>query len=113
MTEAVLGLRYDPKVLTVSPADITLGSIPAAGNGWRLESVIDPASGQLVIDLYSTTAITQTQGGSLANIAFHVMPDDSVSGPAVRLASSVTPLGHWYATEVADDETKFVLGLGA
>src|SRR5262249_53012798 len=28
MTEAILGLTFDPKVLTVSPSDITLGSIP-------------------------------------------------------------------------------------
>src|SRR4029077_16617752 len=35
MEEAVLALTYDPKVLTVSSSDITLGSIPSLGKGWQ------------------------------------------------------------------------------
>jgi hypothetical protein len=36
--------------------------------------VVDAATGQIGITLYSTTAITATQAGSLVNIAFHVVP---------------------------------------
>src|SRR5205085_11313985 len=58
MTEAVLAVTYDPMTLSVSASDIVLGSIPASGNGWHLTSVIDQATGQIGIDLFSTTAIT-------------------------------------------------------
>jgi hypothetical protein len=34
MEEAVLALTYDPKAMTVSSSDITLGSIPGLGSGW-------------------------------------------------------------------------------
>jgi hypothetical protein len=112
MTEAIIGLTYDPKALSVSSADITLGSLPASGSGWRLVSVVDAATGQIAIDLYSTTAITQAQAGSLVNIAFHTVPGAYVPATAVQLVSSVTPQGHWYATEVVDAQDKFVLSPG-
>src|SRR5262249_2592478 len=41
LTEAILALTYDPAALSVSPADITLGSLPALGTGWQLHSVVD------------------------------------------------------------------------
>src|SRR5262245_65432642 len=112
MTEAILGLTYDPKVLTVSAADISLGSIPGLGSGWRLVSMIDQATGQIAIDLYSTTAITATQGGSLVNIAFHTLPGAYVAATAVQLVNSAAPNGWWFSTEVADGEGKFVLSPG-
>jgi len=105
-------LTYDPKVLTVSASDITLGSIPGLGSGWHLVSVIDPVTGQIGIDLFSTTAITATQAGSLVNIAFHIMPGAYVPATAVQLVNGVTPNGHWFSTEVADGEGKFVLSPG-
>src|SRR5262249_41576173 len=79
MEEAVQALTYDPKVLTVSPADITLGSIFGSGSGWHLVSVVDQATGQIGIDLYSTTPITAMQAGSLVNIVFHVAPGAAAS----------------------------------
>jgi autotransporter-associated beta strand protein len=112
MTEAIIGLTYDPKALSVSSSDITLGSLPASGSGWRLVSVVDAATGQIAIDLYSTTAITQAQAGSLVNIAFHSVSGAYVPVTAVQLVSSVTPQGHWYATEVVDAQDKFVLSPG-
>jgi hypothetical protein len=112
MTEAILGLTYDPKVVTVSAADITLGTIPALGTGWRVESVIDPVAGQIAINLYSTTPITATDAGSLVNIAFHNVPGESPAAAGVQLVSAVTPEGRWFSTEVADGSGGFVLRPG-
>jgi fibronectin-binding autotransporter adhesin len=111
MEEAVLALTYDPKVLTVSSSDITLGSIPGLA-GWHLVSMVDQATGQIGIDLYSTTAITATQAGSLVDIAFHVVPGATVPATAVQLASAVTPNGRFFSTEVADDQGQYVLSPG-
>jgi hypothetical protein len=112
MEEAVLALTYDPKVLTVSSSDITLGSIPGLGSGWHLLSVVDQATGQIGIDLYSTMALTATQAGSLVNIAFHVVPGAAVATTAVQLVNSVTPTGRYFSTEVADDQGQYVLSPG-
>src|SRR5262249_46344773 len=112
MEEAVLALTYDPKVLTVSSSDITLGSIPGSGSGWQLESVVDPVTGQIGIDLYSTTPITAAQAGSLVNIAFHVVPGAGVPGTVMQLVNSVTPNGRYFSTEVADDQGQYVLSPG-
>jgi hypothetical protein len=112
MEEAMLALTYDPKVLTVSLSDITLGSIPTQGAGWHLVSEVDQTTGQIGIDLYSTTAISVTQAGSLVNIAFHVVPGTSVPTTAVRLVHSVTPSGRYFSTEVADDQGQYVLSPG-
>jgi hypothetical protein len=112
MTEAIIGLTYNPKALAVSAADITLGSLPASSSGWRLVAVIDATTGQIAIDLYSTTAITQAQAGTLINITFHVVPGAYVPATAVQLVNSVSPQGHWYSTEIVDAENKFVLSPG-
>jgi hypothetical protein len=108
----VLALTYDPKVLTVSSSDIRLGSIPGSGTGWHLVSAVDQATGQIGIDLYSTTAISATQAGSLVNIAFRVVPGAAVPVTAVQLASAVTPNGRFFSTEVADDQGQYVLSSG-
>jgi hypothetical protein len=112
MEEAVLALTYDPKVLTVSSSDITLGSIPGLGSNWHLVSVVDQTTGQIGVDLYSTTAISATQSGSLVNIAFHVVPGAAVPATAVQLVSTVTPNGRSFSTEVADDQGQYVLSPG-
>jgi hypothetical protein len=110
MTEAVLALTYDPRVLSVSSSDISLGSIPSLG--WQLSSVVDAATGQIGIDLFSTTAITATQAGSLVNIAFHVLPGKSVPSTAVQLGASVVPSGQQFSTQVDDSEGQLVLSPG-
>jgi hypothetical protein len=112
MEEAVLALTYDPKVLTVSSLDITLGSIPDLSSGWHLVSVVDQATGQVGIDLYSTTAITLAQAGSLVKINFHLMPGLAVPATAVQLVSAVTPNGRSFSTEVADDQGQYVISMG-
>ena len=37
LTEAILALTYDPTMLSVSPSDITLGSIPQPGHWLAIE----------------------------------------------------------------------------
>jgi hypothetical protein len=112
MAEAVIGLTYDPKVFSVSAADVMLGSIPTSGAGWRLTSVVDQTTGQIAIDLYSTTPITEAQAGSLINVTFHILPHAHAPATAVRLVSSVAPLDDWHKTEVADGEGQLVLSPG-
>ena len=111
MIEAALALTYDPTVLSVSPRDITLGSIPALGTGWQLGSVVD-AAGNIGITLYSTTAITAAQAGSLVNITFHVLPGMSVPATAVQLVSSVMANGQQFSTQVDDAQGQLVLSPG-
>ena len=90
MTEAILALHYDPSVLNV--AAITLGSIPGQGIGWQLFSVVDQATGQIGITLYSTTPIAQDEAGSLVNIIFSVRTGEpgGVSPRSARLRSGTT-----------------------
>jgi ELWxxDGT repeat protein len=112
MTQAILALNYDPKVLTVSTSDITLGSITGLGSGWRLESAIDQVTGRIGINLYSTTPITSAEAGSLVDITFHILPGLSVPLTAVQLVHTVSVGGQTFTTEVADEQGQFVLGPG-
>jgi hypothetical protein len=116
MTEAVLTLTYDPSLLSVSA--ITLGSIPNQGTGWHLSYVVDQATGQIGIELYSLTPITQAEAGSLVNITFRVV-DGEPSGVSrrsaatrVQLVSSVIANGQQFATQVDDAEGQYVLSAG-
>jgi hypothetical protein len=124
MTEAVLALTYDPSILSVAASDITLGSIPSLSAGWQLRSVIDQATGQIGIVLYSTTPITATQAGSLVNINFHIRSGEpggvsprSASAQnvatAVQLVISVTLDGEQFTTQVDDLQGQFILSPGA
>jgi N-acetylneuraminic acid mutarotase len=112
MTEAILALTYDPSVLSVSPPDITLGSIPAAGAGWQLVSTIDPATGRIGIELFSTTPIVANFAGSLVNIAFHVSASTLAGATAVQLVSSLTIGGQFFSTQVDDGQGQFVVHPG-
>jgi hypothetical protein len=123
MMEAILALTYDPSVLSVSASDITLGSIPNNGTGWQLTSAVDPATGQIAIQLFSTTPITATETGSLVSIAFHVSGGESsgvsrrikppvIPVTAVQLVSWLTLNGQVFATQVDDAQGQFVLSPG-
>ena len=83
LTQAGLSLTYDPSVLSLTAADISLGSILNKGTGWEMYATVDSMTGQVGITLFSTTPITSTQAGSLVNIAFHVVP-----APRCRLPRS-------------------------
>src|SRR5262249_22977290 len=71
LTQGHLALTYDPRLFSVSPADIQLGSVLAAGSGWTLASTINPLTGEIAIALSSTTPISDPVGGSLVTIHFH------------------------------------------
>src|SRR5262249_51672020 len=103
MIEAVLALQYDPSVLTVTSADIHLGTLPQAGSGWSILSFIDPATGQMAIDVSSATPITAPVGGSLVTIDFHVQAGAALGGTPIQLVDAVNPGGrHAFVTEVSD-----------
>ena len=118
LTEAVLALTYDPKMLSVSPADITLGSIPSHGTGWHISAVVDQTTGQIGIELYSLTPITANQAGSLVNIVFHVQPGEPtgvsprVTQSAVQLVDTVSTNGQQFSTELADTQGAMILSAG-
>src|SRR5207248_1846021 len=113
LTEAVLTLKYDPKLLSVSASDITLGSIPQSGTGWQLNVVIDQATGQIGIELYSSTPITSNDAGSLVQINFHRLATRPLARTQVRLVAAVHPNGHYFGTMLADDQGALALTPGA
>jgi hypothetical protein len=99
-------------MMSVSPSDITLGTIPNLGTSWQLSSVVDQATGQIGIQLYGLTPITAAQAGSLVNIAFHFLPGVTAQTTAVQLVNTVTPDGQWFGTGVADSQGAMILSPG-
>jgi hypothetical protein len=112
ITEAILALTYDPQVLSVTATDITLGSIAGLEQGWQLAAMVDPVTGHIGIELYSTTGLVGTEGGSLVNIVFHVLPGAAVPITAVQLVDRVMAGGQQFATQVDDAEGALVLSFG-
>ncbi len=105
LTSVTLALTYDPALLSVTPADITLGSIPSQGTGWQLSVVVDQTTGQIGIQLYSATPITLNQAGSLVNIVFQSSGEPTdVSPRVIQLVDSVTPNGQWFGTVATDTQ---------
>ncbi len=119
LTEAIVALTYDPAALSITPKDITLGSIPSQGTGWQLSAVVNQTTGQIGIQLYSLTPITATQAGSLVNIAFHVLGGEPTGAsqrvmPAttVQLVNAVMPNGRSFSTVLADSQGALILSPG-
>ena len=110
LTEAELALTYDPSLFTVSAADVHLGTVPAAGSGWTLSTVVDPRTGQIAITLLSQTPIATALGGSLVTITFH-QTGTALSGTTpIALAASVDPHGQGtLVTALFDTDNRFVL----
>jgi hypothetical protein len=106
--QAILALRYDPRVFDVTTADIQLGSLTA--DGWQMTTMINAQTGEIGIDLFSSSPIQTTQGGSLVNIAMHVR-DNAPSGPtALTVVNQVNPTGQRvFQTSVADALGAFIL----
>jgi hypothetical protein len=90
LTQAILALTYNPAAVRVSSADIHLGTVPASGTGWVLQSWNDPGLGQLGIILFSPTPICSSDGGSLVTIDFHVQPGADAA-PSIELVAAVNP----------------------
>jgi hypothetical protein len=109
LTEATLALRFDPLVFTVSAADIHLGAVPSGGVGWTFTSVVDAATGQLAITLYSLTPIASAAGGSLVTVDFHARSSAPLGATTIWLAASASPNGQVYRTNLADDHGALTL----
>jgi autotransporter-associated beta strand protein len=118
-----LALRYDPRLFTVSAADVHPGSL-LEGSGWRIAPTIDEATGQIGIALSSDTPVTSTNDGSLVIIDFHLTGHSQPGGvsllsPAepvdlrtyapILLVASATPNGQIFNTELEDAQGTFIL----
>jgi uncharacterized repeat protein (TIGR03803 family) len=109
LIEGHVALTYDPRQFTVSAADVHLGSVLGAGNGWRLTPTIDQATGQMAIAFSSDTPITSTAGGSLVTIDFHPIAGWIASPSTIALAPSASPNGKYATTELEDAQGTFTL----
>jgi hypothetical protein len=111
LTQAVLALRYDPAAFDVTAADIHLGAVPAGGTGWTLQAVVDPATGQIAITLFSLTPISSSLGGSLVTITFHVRPGAHAGASPINLVPAVTVNGRVVLTALDDAQGPLTLHL--
>jgi hypothetical protein len=103
LTEANLALVYDPTVLTVAILDIHLGTLPNSGSGWSLSSSINSVTGEVGINLFSTTPLAMTSGGSLVTLAFHVQPSATLGATSIHLTDAVNPSGSLVVRTSLDD----------
>jgi hypothetical protein len=110
LMEAVLALKFDPTVFTVSASDIQLGSVPSSGSGWQLRSAINQETGELGIDLFSSTPLLSRAGGSLVLVTFHVREGAEVGSAAINLVPQVNPTGRLaFQTHAADMVSPYIL----
>ena len=94
LTEAELALTYNPASFSVTAADVSLGTVPGSGSGWQLTAVVNEATGEIGIDLYSTTPISAAAGGSLVTIDFHALSGAAGGATTINLVPSVAIAGH-------------------
>ncbi len=104
-----MALKYDPSVLSVTTADITLGSLT---QGWQIRAALDVAKGEIGIELWSDTPIAKNDAGSLVNIAFRTNSNEALTETAVQLASGVTVQGDSFVTLLADGMGSLVVSSG-
>jgi uncharacterized repeat protein (TIGR03803 family) len=110
LLRANLALTYDPHVFMVSAADVHLGSVLAAGNGWSVQPTINLATGQIAIALSSTTPISSSLEGSLVTIDFHQVGTGGSAATPIALVASVNPTGQQVVTtELEDAQGTFTL----
>ncbi len=119
--EAVLALRYDPRIFNVSAADVQLGTLTA---GWQLTTVVNSQTGEIGLDLLGSTPFQTTAGGSLVIITMQQVGSGqwavgSNAGAALSLAplslvNQVDPTGkRMFTTMVADSQGAFVLQMNS
>jgi hypothetical protein len=121
MTDAVLALSYDPRIFTVSPADVHLGSIALDGSNWKLQAQVNAQTGLIGVELFSSNPIQDTSGGSLVTIAMHprsgplsepgASAADATSSATLTILPFADPSGgnRIYQTQVSDAQGAFVL----
>ncbi len=110
-TEAILALKYNPQVVSVSAADVRAGSLT---NGWQLTTVVNAQAGEIGIDLWSTTPIQTTAGGSLVTITMHILSTAPAGSTDLMLMNQVNPTGQRvFTTTVSDSLGAFVLQMNS
>ena len=110
LTQVELALSYDPKVFTLTAADVHLGTVPASGSGWSLSTVVDPATGVIAITLVSQTPIATSTGGSLVTIDFHQVGTIGTGATPIQLVASVNLPGQgMFSTAAFDSNDRFIL----
>jgi hypothetical protein len=110
LVEAVLALRYDPQIFTLTAADFKLGTVPLAGSGWQLGAAIDPDTGEIGINLFSITPIQSRAGGSLVLITLQALASAPAGQGGLRLVPEVNPTGlRIYRTALADSQGALVV----
>src|SRR5262249_38111900 len=84
--------------------------VPGSGSGWTLQAVVDPATGQIAITLFSATPISSSLGGSLVTIDFHLRPGAHPGASAINLVPAVSPFGgRLVRTGLYDDQGPLTL----
>ncbi|HYV36426.1 MAG TPA: hypothetical protein VE988_12015, partial [Gemmataceae bacterium] len=110
LMEAVVALRYDPRVFTVSAADVHLGTVPTSVSGWRLITAVNSQTGEIGIDLFGATPISSPKGGSLVTLTLHVNAAAPPGPTMLNLVRQVNPTGrHAYVTAASDSQGTLVL----
>jgi len=104
-----LALKYNLSELSVSAADIKLGSLT---EGWQLRAIVDANRGEIGIELFSDIPILVNNAGSLVNIAFRKIESEPGKGAAVQLMSDVTVQDEKFNTLLADAMGALILGPG-
>jgi hypothetical protein len=110
MTEAILALRYDPRIFDVADADVQLGSVPSSSGAWQLTAAVNPQTGEIGIDLFGGNAVQSANGGSLVFITMHVRDTATVGASTLAIVNEVNPTGQRvYQTLVDDAQGQLVL----
>ncbi|HYV35072.1 MAG TPA: glycoside hydrolase domain-containing protein [Gemmataceae bacterium] len=110
LMEAILALRYDPKVFTVSAQDVHLGTLPASGNGWKLQVEVNALTGEIGIDLFGPTPIVRAGGGSLVTLTLHVLDNAPAGASGINLVRAVNPTGQrQFVTTASDAAGPYIL----
>ena len=121
-TEAILALRYDPQVFSVSAADVQLGSL--TGSGWQLTTAVNAQTGEIGIDLFGSSPIQTTAGGSLVTIKVGSEPEAGGEGAVgsnataalslapISLVTQVNPTGsREFRTTLSDGQGALVIDI--
>jgi hypothetical protein len=89
---------------------VQLGTLPSAAAGWELQTAVNALTGEIGIDLFSSTPLQTTAAGSLVTITLHVRETAPAGSSEVTLVNQVNPTGQRnFHTEVADDQGALVL----
>ena len=108
-TDAVLALKFNPQVFSVSAADVQLGSL-TAGTGWQMTTVVNPQTGEIGIDIFGSSPIQTTASGSLVVISLHVRETAPIGSTGLTLVNQVNPTSQRaFVTSMGDGQGALLL----